>query len=287
MKTSRRILVLGDESKGDLAEVLGRVRAVLEPAGARVDVLLQRDAPITAAACIDFVVVLGGDGTILSAARRMGREQRPTLGINLGKLGFLAEVGRDQLEAALAKAMRGELAREERMLLESGPPVLGGAVGSSIHVLNDVVVQRGDSRRMIEVEVRVGGRLVTTYVGDGVIVATPVGSTAYSLSAGGPVLAPDVEALVLTPLASHALPLRPLVVRADQEVELHVSAGSGRLTFDGQVDFEVGQGQRVAIRRSQQRFCLMTPVPGDFFDILCLKFGWAGSPRYVPRAAGA
>ncbi|MCB9918841.1 MAG: NAD(+)/NADH kinase [Planctomycetes bacterium] len=275
----RRVLVLGDESKGDVADVLPRVRTILEPRGALVDVLLRRDAPIEVE--VDLLVVLGGDGSILSAARRMGTKQRPTLGINLGKLGFLAEVGQDQLESALTAAMEGELEEETRMLLEC-QPVEGMA---TIHVLNDVVIQRGDARRMVEVDVFVGGRFVTSYVGDGVILATPVGSTAYSLSAGGPVVAPDVEALVLTPLAAHALPLRPLVVRSDREIELQISGGTGKLTFDGQVDFEVEKGDRIRIRRSRERFRLLTPEPGDFFDILCQKFGWAGSPRYsdVPK----
>ena len=271
----KRVLVLGDESKGELATVLPRVQKFLEERSALVDVILQRDAPIPVD--VDLVVVLGGDGTILSAARRMGARQVPTLGINLGKLGFLAEVGVDRLEIALEAALLDQLSEKARLLVECTPP----GREETVHVLNDVVVQRGDVRRMIEIAVRVGGSAVANYVGDGIIVTTPVGSTAYSMSAGGPVLAPNVEALVLTPLASHALPLRPLVVRADQVIELDVVGGAGRLVLDGQEDFSIRRGDRVTVRPSAHRFRLLTPGPDDFFEILRTKFGWSGSPHYT------
>lgn len=270
----KRVLVLGDESKGELATVLPRVQKFLEDRCALVDVLLQRSVPIPSD--VDLVVVLGGDGTILSAARRMGKDQKPTLGINLGKLGFLAEVGVDQLEIALDAALRDALSENTRLLVECSPP----GSRESVHVLNDVVLQRGDVRRMIEISIRIGGAAVANYVGDGIIVATPVGSTAYSMSAGGPVLAPNLDALVLTPLASHALPVRPLVVRADQAIELDVLGGGGRLVLDGQEDYAIRRGDRITVRPSAERFRLLTPGSAEFFEILRTKFGWSGSPHY-------
>lgn len=271
---SMRVLVLGDASKGELDSVLDRVRAVVAERAEILGVVRDREAPLDPDA--ELLVVLGGDGTILSAARRMASRQIPTIGINLGKLGFLAETSIDALEPVLEAAIAGELVEETRLLLEASIPGREGVV----HVLNDVVVQRGDSRRMMEISVCVGGREVTTYVGDGVICATPVGSTAYSMSAGGPVLAPSVDALVLTPLASHALPVRPLVVPSRDGVRLSLVGGAGRLTLDGQEDFAIVTGQSVEVRASKHRFRLLKPATGDFFDILRAKFGWAGSPSY-------
>lgn len=271
---AKRVLVLGDASKGDLDGVLKRVRAVVDARAQLQGVVLDREAALDAAA--DLLVALGGDGTILSAARRMGARQLPTLGINLGKLGFLAEASIDDLESVLEAAIADELVEESRLMLDCTVP----GRDEPVHVLNDVVVQRGDSRRMMEIAVCVGGREVTTYVGDGVILATPVGSTAYSMSAGGPVVAPSVDALVLTPLASHALPVRPLVVPSRDGVTLDVVGGAGRLTLDGQEDASIAEGQRVQIRVSDARFRLLKRRPGDYFDILRQKFGWAGSPSY-------
>ena len=273
----KRVLVLGDQSKGGVCRLLATLRPWLEERCVLVDVLLDREAPIDVEA--DLIVVLGGDGSILSAARRMASRQLPTLGINMGKLGFLAEVRLEHVEEAIEAALRGELEEERRLLVECSATQLGAAV----HVLNDVVVQRGSERGMVTIGVRVGGAEVAQYVGDGLIVATPVGSTAYSLASGGPILAPNVEALVLTPLASHALPVRPLVVPADQEVELSLVAGAGRLILDGQCDYGIELGERVVVRPSQDRFRLLSRKPGDFFEILRKKFGWAGSPHYAQQ----
>jgi NAD+ kinase len=216
---------------------------------------------------------------MLSAARRMGPRQMPTLGVNLGKLGFLAEVTTDEVEQVVDLALRGKLVEEQRMLVECRSP----EADAPALVLNDVVVQRNVDAPLIELTVRVGGEYVTTYVGDGVILATPVGSTAYSLGAGGPILAPDVDAVVLTPLAPHALPVRPLVVPGGASVEMLVEGAAGvagTLVLDGRVACQVRPGDVVAVRRSPTRFRMLVRQADGFFRVLREKFGWAGSPRY-------
>ncbi len=275
-----RVLLIGDEKKGEVARLVADLVPWLRQHAEVADVLLRRDEPITVEA--DYCVVLGGDGSILSAARRLRGRQIPTLGVNLGRLGFLARLTVDEdrtaLQAVLLRALRGEMREEPRMMLECASP----EDGTTVLVLNDVVVQR-DEPSLIQVSVRVAGIDVTTYVGDGVILATPVGSTAYSLAAGGPIVAPQVDALVLTPLASHALPVRPLVIPAGGEVEFVVGGErphSGRLILDGQVSFGLSGGQRVVARRSDIQFRSLRLESDDFFQVLRRKFGWQGFPRY-------
>jgi NAD+ kinase len=273
-----KILLLGDEKKGEVRRVVDRLLPWLKKRATVVDLILQRDDPIRDSEA-DFCLVFGGDGSILSAARRMGENQIPTLGINLGRLGFLAEATTNDVERVVELALEGRLVEEERLLMECR--VEGQA--EPVLVLNDVILQR-KTPALIGIRATVDGSYVTTYVGDGLIVATPVGSTAYSLAAGGPVLAPDVEALVLTPLASHALPVRPLVARARDGVELVLEGEPattvGIVVLDGQVSFDLAPGERVELSPSETRFRHLTRNEDDFFGILRRKFNWAGSPHY-------
>ncbi|MAE76149.1 MAG: NAD(+) kinase [Planctomycetes bacterium] len=277
-----RVLVLGDETKGEVRRVIAAHKTWLEERCAVVATLLRRDDPIEVSA--DLCLCFGGDGTILSAARRMGSNQIPTLGINLGKLGFLAELTPEDLPDRAEAALRGELPEKKCLLLECS---VSSDPETKVLVLNDAVVQRDRDSRLAAVTVSVGGRHVTNYVGDGLIVATPIGSTAYSLAAGGPIVAHDVEALVLTPLAPHALPVRPLVVPAEEEVVLQLEGEPGEavgsLVLDGQVSFPIRGGDQIRVRPSPVRFRLLTSRDEDFFRILRAKFGWAGSPRYSAR----
>ena len=273
-----RVLVIGDRRKGEVSRILGACLPRLEERVDVLEVLLDREQAISVEA--DLCFVFGGDGTILSAARRMGQRQLPTLGFNLGRLGFLAEASIDQLDAALDEVLEGRAREEHRLLIEVQVP----GEEERILVLNDAVVQRANEAALLGVDVEVGGHDVTNYVGDGLIVATPTGSTAYSLAAGGPVVAPLLEALVLTPLASHALPVRPLVVSAQLGVTMTPRGEErsvvGQLVLDGQETRPLRAGDRVELRPADVRFRLLLPESSTFYRTLRHKFGWAGAPRY-------
>lgn len=221
----------------------------------------------------DLLVVLGGDGTLLSIARAQGARPVPILGINLGTLGFLAEVSVDEMESALERVFAGEMRTERRMRLTVEHLRGGRALGSWL-ALNDAVVSSGVAR-LLEIETRADGQLVTIYHADGLIVSTPTGSTAYSLSAGGPILLPSLEAFVLTPICPHALTQRPLVLpdRAVLEIAPRAAARA-RLTVDGQDGAELAEGDSVRVQRSEHAVLLLVPPARSRFDVLRAKLRW-------------
>lgn len=277
-----RVLILGDERKGGTAEVVGRFESWLRSRVEEVEVVLDRDAPIDQVAA-DLVCVFGGDGSILAAARRMGRNQIPTLGINLGRLGFLTACGPSRAEEATEAALAGEMYEEERAMLECTVLQPGGRETDPVFVLNDGVLNRRATASMVRIVALRGDDELATYSGDGVILSTPTGSTAYSLAAGGPVLAPDVDAVVLTPLASHSLALRPLVVALGKGLDLLVQEGGGAssctLVLDGQTSMSVAVGDRVRVRPTDVKFRHLTWRADSFFEVFREKFGWSDVPR--------
>lgn len=277
-----RVLIAGDERKGQAKALAGELAKGLRADGHTVEIEMDRDASL-ATRSADLLVVLGGDGSLLAAARRMGANQLPTLGINLGRLGFLTAFGTGDAALGIAAALRGELVEEERLMLEAWVERDDGAVTEPVLLLNDVVVMRPASGGMIAVSASRPDGELATYVGDGLVVATPVGSTAYSLAAGGPVLSPRLDALVLTPLAPHMLTLRPLVMSVGEGVDLRIHDTGGdapcTVTVDGQVHFDAAGGDAVHIRPSDLRFRHLTKGPASFFSILREKFGWAEAPR--------
>ena len=224
---------------------------------------------------VDLLVVLGGDGTLLAVARAQDEGAVPILGINLGTLGFLAAVSVDEMETALARALAGEMEIEPRMRLAVE---LARANGESRRwlALNDAVVTRGASARIVDLDVRADGQLVTTYHADGLIVSTPTGSTAYSLSAGGPILLPEVPSVVLTPICPHALTQRPLVLPDSVRIEVSVEARGGevQLSVDGQEGAPLGAGDRVVVERSAHPTLLMVPPQRSRFEVLRAKLRW-------------
>ncbi len=279
-RSKTRVLLLGDESKGEVREVLRDVLPYLEERCEVLGTILDRNEELPHDGA-ELLFVFGGDGTILSAARRMGERQIPTLGINLGRLGFLAEVKLDAVHEALDLALAGKLTEDSRLLLRCEAP---RASTASTLFLNDIVCQRNHDRNLIEIGLDVGRSFVTNYSGDGVIYSTPVGSTAYSLAAGGPILSPTVEACLVTALASHALPVRSLVVHSNQEVRLRMLGDDrepvGHLAIDGQIHVPLLGGDEVRVMPAKQRFRLLHLPGTDFFSILRRKFGWAGAPNY-------
>jgi NAD+ kinase len=234
------------------------------------------DFPALAAgdAC-DLVVVLGGDGTILSVARRYAGGA-PILGVNLGHLGYLTEVPREELYPALLAILGGRYALEERSLLEVVLERLGGRRHRFL-ALNDAVIAKTALSRIIELGVEVDGRAVARYRADGLVVSTPTGSTAYNLSAGGPILHPLLPVAVLTPICPHTLTLRPLVVPDTSviEVRLETSSESVFLTIDGQEGIEMAHGDLLRLRRHAEPVRLVrTAEPRSIFEGLRSKLHW-------------
>jgi NAD+ kinase len=223
----------------------------------------------------EFVVVLGGDGTMLAAARGLARASIPILGVNLGSLGFLTEVTLSELYPTLEAIEKKECAVESRSLMHCQLE-RGGKCVVTYEALNDAVVSKSALARIADFEVQVNGAFVSTYKADGLILATPTGSTAYSLAAGGPVLAPDVDAFIITPVSSHALTNRPLVVRDTAEIVVQVKSVQSKayLSVDGQVGMPVHDGDRLVCRKSQHAVKLLRLPRRTFFDVLRGKLKW-------------
>ncbi|MGH9494150.1 MAG: NAD(+)/NADH kinase [Candidatus Sulfotelmatobacter sp.] len=223
---------------------------------------------------LDLVIVLGGDGTLLSAARSTAAIDVPLLGVNLGSLGFLTEVPLQSLYPMLEAISQGRAASEHRSLMHC-ELVRDNAVHNSFLVFNDAVVNKTNLARLNTYDLYIDKIFVASYRADGMIVATPTGSTAYSLSAGGPVLMPTVQALVVTPVAPHSLTHRPLVVPDSAEIEivLHSEEEGAYLSLDGQPGVDLQDGDRVRCRRSEHQVTLFRSS-GDFFHVLRTKLKW-------------
>jgi NAD+ kinase len=223
----------------------------------------------------DLVVVLGGDGTLLAAARALGGRDIPLFPVNLGNLGFLTAITLDELYPELERALRGEYRVASRRMLHCELH-RGSKIVAEYDALNDVVLTKVSMARMIEVEARVDKHFVCTYRADGLIVSTPTGSTAYSLSAGGPIVFPSVAALVITPICPHTLTNRPVLVPDDSVIQI-VSRSvndNAYLTIDGQIGKPLERGDRVVCQRSEKFVNLIRPPRMMFFDVLREKLGW-------------
>lgn len=227
---------------------------------------------------VDMVVVLGGDGTLLSMANCIGvaGSVTPILGVNFGSLGFLTEVTLPELYPSLEAALSGAVRVEERMMLRASLFRSGEAFADHI-ALNDVVVTKGARSRMIDLSVWVGDEFVTRVKADGLIVATPTGSTAYNLSAGGPIIQPTLDALLLTPIAPHTLTNRPIVIPAASPVRVqpHIEERAEVfVTFDGQDGFQVQADDEIRIRRADRPMRLIRPSTRSYFEVLREKLKW-------------
>ena len=223
----------------------------------------------------DFVIVLGGDGTLLSTARSVARAGIPILGVNLGSLGFLTEVKQEEIEQALAEVDAGRADLSERPMLHVQLQRDGKCV-ANYEALNEVVLNQSAVARITDFEVRVNGNFVANYKADGVIISTPTGSTAYSLAAGGPILSPNVAGFVITPVASHALTNRPLVVQDTAVIEARIlfTREQAYLTVDGQVGSQLVESDVVRCRKSDYTVKLFKPHGRSFFDVLRTKLKW-------------
>jgi NAD+ kinase len=229
----------------------------------------------------DLAVVLGGDGAILRACRGFGLRQMPIVGINLGRLGFLADLSPDEFRQQIHRLESRDYRVVHHLMLECEHRRADGSVRKYLG-LNEAAIHAGGSLSMIDVELSVGGVHVTTYSADGLILSTPVGSTAHSLSAGGPILQQDLQAFVITPISPHTLSNRPLVDSADHEYRLtlpNVPAGV-MLTVDGQIREPLTPGDEIFVRRAAVSFQLVRLSGHSYYKTLNQKLGWGGQPRY-------
>jgi NAD+ kinase len=226
---------------------------------------------------VDLLLVFGGDGTMLRVARDVAGSNTPVLGINIGGLGFLTAASSQQLAGALEQIWRGQFVVETRSLIEAS----GHGPGDNLQqiALNDFVISRGTVPRLIELEVSVDQSVLTRYRGDGLIVSSPTGSTAYSLAAGGAIVSPDAEVFALTPICPHTLSNRSVIVSLDSVVEVKILSPRVEtiLSADGQVQFHLAVGDRIHVQRSQRTVKLIRLEGGLFFETLRQKLHWSGS----------
>jgi NAD+ kinase len=227
----------------------------------------------------DLAVAMGGDGTMLSLARLIGKLEKPIVGVNLGGLGFLAEVSVEELFQKTEKILSGKYRIEKRMVLEASVP--GNTGTSTFYGMNDVVLDRGASPRVLRTRVLVDGYYFNTYYADVVIVSTPTGSTAYSLAASGPILVPSVESIVLNPICPHTLTARPTVIPASSVVELEIESSDFKalLNVDGQMHIELSAGSKVTVKKGTHHIHLIVFEDHNFFDLLRKKLQWGSLPR--------
>ena len=229
---------------------------------------------------LDMMIVLGGDGTLLSVARAMGSRRIPILGVNLGSLGFLTDVALKNLYGALESILAGHVTLDSRLML-TAELLRRGETLTSETVLNDVVITKGAIARIIELGVDVDDQFVAVIRADGAIVSTPTGSTAYSLAAGGPVLHPNLAAMILTPICPHTLTYRPVVLSDDVTISLTLRGEPGEVyaTFDGQSSVPLYPGDVVRVRKSRYSVKLVSPPEKNYFQVLRHKLRWAERPR--------
>lgn len=267
------ILLVGDGQRPDVVHAIAQVEPLIRELAddVRVDLDqsldLQKHAPA-------LVINFGGDGSFLRAAGRLGLKQVPILGVNLGKLGFLAEYELPELLVRLEDAAKGRLPTRQSLMLVVR--VFAGNEQFERVAINDVVLQRAPHDRMVHVHAFYDGAQIADYFGDGLIVATPLGSTAYNLAAGGALLQPELDAVILTPMCAHTLSLRPLVVPARGRLELRLE-GEDRvtITIDGEGTRELAGGDRIEINRAAVPMTLVAHPTRSYFDTLRRKFDWS------------
>jgi len=285
---TKRIGIISKPKKKDAGDILSRLVKWLKERGTEPIMdketagLIDEKSHYTRqdiATLSEFVIVLGGDGTLLSVARLIGEKGTPILGVNLGSLGFLTEVTLDEMYPLLDQILSGEMIIDDRGMLEASIQREGKEV-ARYSVLNDVVINKGALARMILMETRVDGHYLNTYRADGLILSTPTGSTAYSLSAGGPIVYPTVGAVIISPICPHTLTNRPIVVPDDVtiEVTLRTENEDVLVTLDGQEGHELRYLDTVLIKKAKGTTRLILSPKKDYYQILRQKLRWGDKP---------
>jgi NAD+ kinase len=230
----------------------------------------------------DVIIAIGGDGTLLHAARRVAGKGVPLLGINLGRLGFLTDISPEQMLDAVDAILSGDYLSEERLMLEA-QLFTDGAPRASMAALNDVVLQKRSTGRILDFVTAVDGSYVNSHGGDGLIVATPTGSTAYALSCGGPIIQPDLDAFVMVPICPHTLSDRPLVLKSSSVIEVRLERGAdsaAQIACDGEDYGPIEPGDTLRIRAAQETVTLLHPRDYNYYELLRSKLNWGGTNRF-------
>jgi NAD+ kinase len=284
MTEPRRVGVVAHSNYELLRETLARLQAFAGRAGVslffepRLRGVTGQGEVLAPEACgdLDLLVTLGGDGTLLRGARMVAAEGVPVLGINLGHLGFLTSAPREEVESALERWSAGDFEIDERLVLAVHAEDGDGVPGRVHLALNDAVLHKGGAARVIRLSMRAQRDVVGSYSADGIILSTPTGSTAYSLSAGGPIVAPTVDCIIATPICPHTLGVRPLVLPADETLTIEVLSPTEELilTIDGQEHERLVPGQKVVARRADQPVRLVRFPGQTFFQTLRRKLKW-------------
>ena len=285
----KNIAIVGRHEDSRVAEPMRALTEFLDGIGIRVLAAdtLKLDLPVErmdeAQLCqhADLVIAIGGDGTMLYAGRLARETETPVLGINRGRLGFLADVTPDEMIASVEQVLGGDFTRDSRLLLEARLTKKSGKVLTAF-ALNDVVLKRRETGRMVDFSTYVDGEFVNTHSGDGMIVATPTGSTAYALSCGGPIIAPQLDAVVIVPVCPHTLTDRPIVIPANQSIEvvlLERDETRAAVSIDGIKLGDIRPSDKLHISAAGKRLTLIHPPGYDFYGILRSKLFWGRDSR--------
>ncbi len=276
----KKIIILGDKSKKKIRETIKELEPLFRKKS-HLSIIDISDEEELGKVSADLAFVFGGDGTILSASRKLNGRQIPLIGVHLGKFGFLAELTSREISDSLDKIFAGEYVISQRMLLTCKVTRSKQVINETLG-LNDAVISGTSLSRLISIKLYVDEKIVTTYSSDGLIISTPAGSTAHSLSAGGPIVTPDMEAFIITPICPHTLSNRPLVVSGDSKIEMEqISESKGvGLTVDGQIYFDIKVGDRIVIEKAENKLQLIDMQTRTFFDVLREKLDWRGQPTY-------
>jgi NAD+ kinase len=284
-----KIAVIGRHDDARVAEPMATLVEHLTKSGVEVftaeemtlDIPVTRVDEASLATNSELIISIGGDGTMLRAGRLASDENVPLLGINRGRLGFLADVTPDEMLASVDHVLDGNYTRETRLQLHAALSESDGTESVGV-ALNDIVLQRSETGRMVDFETRVGEHYVNTHSGDGLIVATPTGSTAYALSCGGPILEPQLDAIAIVPVCPHKLTDRPIVIPADETIDVHLlerDDAQAAITVDGHSIGHIRPGDRLTIRAAKNRITLIHPPGYDFYGILRSKLFWGRDSR--------
>jgi NAD+ kinase len=278
---AHKILVLANATKPGVTEQVRQLRPWLNQRAEVTEIASTNDPSALPSGGADLCIVFGGDGTLLAAARLLARAGVPLLGVNMGKLGFLAEFTVEDMRTYLDDILAGKVRPNKRMMLEVSVTTSCGC-GFTSPAANDVAIAAGPPFRMIDLSVDQGVSHIARYLGDGLVVCTPTGSTGYNVSLGGPIVEPTLEAMTITPIAPHTLSIRPLVIRGDHAIRVSAARTNAGTTVivDGQVSSALCQGDTVEIRRADYAALILSHPGRSFYQTLTDKLQWGRSPHH-------
>lgn len=281
MVSLKTVLLYVNKSKTDSHVLVEEIKAYFEDIGISLDTLYSNKKDLGEISCYDLVITLGGDGTVLHALRRIRGYEIPILGVNLGTVGFITEISKDEWKEAIEKYIAGELRISKRTLIDISVKRDGKNVFSSV-AINDGIITSCNIKAIVELIVFFSDVEIGEVHGDGVIISSPTGSTAYSLAAGGPIIDPEMNALVFTPICPYSLSNRPMVTRANEEIIVEVNSQQRSkllLTVDGQDCFDLEEGDRISFKEFKNHAHIVMSDKRSFFDVVRTKFKWTGGPR--------